>query len=69
LCGKETAWGCQGFFIFSRAIHKAEKQGSTAALERLEIDRFIVRGVILPTAIEDANPFEKHEVGGREEAE
>jgi hypothetical protein len=51
--------GCQGFFIFSRAMYKAEKQGSPAALECLERDRFIVRGAILPTPIEDTNPFKR----------
>ncbi len=27
-------------------------------MERIEIDRFIIRGTILPTPVEDAEPFE-----------
>ena len=36
-----------------------------AAFERLEIDGFIVRGAILPTPIEDADPFECQGAHGR----
>ena len=40
------------------------KQGGTATLECLEIDRFIVWGAILPTPREDANPRERQRAHG-----
>src|SRR5262245_57364403 len=35
------------------------KQGCMAAFERLQIERFIVRGALLPTPREDVEPFER----------
>ena len=41
------------------------QEGCTAAFERLEIDRFLIRGVILPTPKEDTDPCEGSGAHGR----
>jgi hypothetical protein len=41
------------------------QEGCTAAFERLEIDGFIIRRVILPTPKEDTEPFEGSGAHGR----
>jgi hypothetical protein len=47
------------FLRSSGYLRQVVKQRGTTALERLEIDRFIVRSALLPTAREEAHPFER----------
>ena len=46
------------FYSFAGLIRQVLQQWCATAFERLEIDGFIVRCAILPTPIQDANPFE-----------
>src|SRR5262249_27096077 len=44
------------FYSFSGSFRQVVQEWCAAAVERLEIDRFIIRRAILPTPREDANP-------------
>ena len=57
--------GCQGFFTLYRLNSPSCAGGGATAVERLEIHGCIVWRAILPTSIEDADPFEGQGAYGR----
>src|SRR5262245_56960704 len=47
------------FYCGSGSLCKVVHECRAAVVERLEIHRLIIRGAVLPTPIEDADPFER----------